>query len=312
MSDPTTTSTGTTQANPAPAPAPAAAPASTGQPLNGATGANGANGAPSPSTSTHPTVDPAPADIVSRASKFKSSQSNGTPSTSDPSQLSADFDRGKYEALLAQAKQTNPELAAQLEALPKSWQAAYTRKVQELQSQSNQPWTPERIQKLINDPQFLAAAQQVYGPQGQSGEDESLLSDEERQLKQQLMTVQQQLDAMQANQLDSQLTTRYANYDPSRVSQLQQGLITGQVRATREHLWKALDYDDAVTRAYQMGMEDAKGGITRAHQAASTNGHSITTEYTPPARGEKESRVSHLSRMIAERMKQRAGSEVRL
>jgi hypothetical protein len=261
-----------------------------------------------------PAQDPKPEDIVTRVSKAKSAPQSTPEKTVDLGFTR--FDRGEYESRLDKLRALDPTLALQVEAQGKSFQADYTRRVQEIKSQSQ--WTPERVQQIANDPSFIAAAKQVYGSPATEGEDDSLMTEEEKQTRAQLQALQAQLGSLQSQQqmereeqLNHQLQQTYSDYSPQAVNQLKQGLISGQVIATNEHLWKVLDYENAVQRAYRLGMDDAKNGIQHNARASSPNGSSVTSEYTPPARGEKESNISFLSRMISGRQQHLNNSAVR-
>src|SRR3990167_11140053 len=146
----------------------------------------------------------------------------------------------------------------------------------------SQPWTTERVQRLLNDQTFVTSAQELaqrqalaQNPSGSGMQDQewSALTDSERRqfyaVQQNQLQMQGQMNQLLARQEDINLMNRYKNYEASKIDKLQQDLIQGNVRATREHLHKVLDYDDAIDRAYNMGKQDRQIEIKEKFNAAS-------------------------------------------
>ena len=126
-------------------------------------------------------------------------------------------------------------------------------------------WTPERIKQEMSRPDFVQAANAVLqsqAPQGSgiSNEQWSALSESEKaefaQLKQKINTLEQTNWEATRMQQDMNLRTKYANYNPQTIDQLTNDLVQGRIQATREDLWKVYDYENAVNRAYQLGLQD--------------------------------------------------------
>lgn len=195
----------------------------------------------------------------------------------------------------------------------KSMQADYTRSKQQiaaekkdLEAKLNQDksWTPERIATLLNDPNFVQAAQQVLTNPPNSGYNNtewSMLSDNE---KKQIVGMQQQIQSLQLQntlagikQQDEQLKTKYANYDPQAVDIITNDLLQGKVQATREHLYKVLDYDNAVNRAYELGKQDARVDTTEKVNSSSVDGYVMKGEREVPAANKGESGGSFFRRL---------------
>lgn len=137
-------------------------------------------------------------------------------------------------------------------------------------------WTPERVQQLVNDPNFKEAAKVVVGnqtPNGQSDDDQSYLSDGDKQrmkqLEQELINLKGASFQQLKSQQDTSLKVKYANYSSDAVDILTNDMLTGKVQATREHLHKVLDYDSAVQRAYELGKQDRKLEIDEKGASAS-------------------------------------------
>ena len=159
-------------------------------------------------------------------------------------------------------------------------------------------WTPERIQQLLNDPKFVNAAQSIIGQQP-NGEYES---DEAKRIKQ----LENEINSIKGNsfqtlklQQDEQMKGRYANYNPEAIDIITNDMLTGKVQATREHLWKVLDYDEAVKRAYELGKTDGQGNTKEKISAMSVgDGTSMAVpgEKLEPLQGESDR--SYLSRLF--------------
>ena len=182
----------------------------------------------------------------------------------------------------------DPVAKEQALAAYKSFQKGFNQKFQEiaeirktLETQKVQKvddkWTPDRIQTLLQNPEFVQAAQSIIGnPTTTNTEDNSLLTDKE---KQKLATLEVELQQMkQLNwqtikaQQDTQLKTKYANYDAQAVDTLTSDMLSGKYQATREDLWRAYDYESGIKRAYELGKLDAKGVIKEKTQTTSIDG----------------------------------------
>lgn len=120
-------------------------------------------------------------------------------------------------------------------------------------------WTPEKVQGLLQDQNFVKAAQAVASNQNDSG---SMLSDAEKQRIQQAeqaaKAAQSQLMQLQQQQIHSKLKSKYANYDPTLVDTTLNQLLSGKVSNEEliESVWKARDYESMAERTYQLGVQD--------------------------------------------------------
>ena len=216
----------------------------------------------------------------------------------------------------------------------KSMQADYTRKTQALaaeratlksQLEASGRYTPERIAQMISDPEWIRAAQAYQAqftpaaPANASGEltqeEISYLSTEQQKLYYQqkqtqsmLANLQGELSSIKTQKEDVELTGRYSNYQPLTVNKIFEDMMTGRVQATREHLWKVVDYEDAVKRAYELGKSDAKSGIETNRQAASmVNGvNTPKLNADVPGRQKGQSHLEHW-RTIADAAKAQIG-----
>ena len=168
----------------------------------------------------------------------------------------------------------DPVLKEQMIGLKKSLLRGENQKYQEIAQLRKQyesklaessSWTPERLQQEINKPDFVQAAQSVLqtrnpGDSGLTDSQWSTLSDVEKtelnQLKQKVLSLEKNSwESVKANQ-DAMLKNRFANYDPQVVDNVANDLVQGKIQATREALWKVVDYENAVKRAYELGLMD--------------------------------------------------------
>lgn len=190
----------------------------------------------------------------------------------------------------------------------KKRQADYTRKTQELAEQRRsleskfkevKTWTPQRIQQeLLNNPEFLQAAQQIAGNQnppnsGLTDEQFSALTDKE---KQEFATLKSELSQMkQSNiqatirseiaQKDAHLQSKFGDYNPSQIDEATQKLATMNLANIREYVYKAQFHDEHVQAAYEMGKQDGRGltqdkinAISPASTMNATNNDGIPTK----------------------------------
>jgi hypothetical protein len=275
---------------------------------------------PDPNSPAEPKQDNKPSveDIVSRASSVE--LGDDKPKGGDQPQgdilSDAGFDRNKWNAML---EQLPPEQRTQLESAYKSLQTGADKKFQkaaemlrQAQASVEQPWTIERIQQLTQDPEFVQAAQQYaqasqsnYNPQssGLSEEEWSNLSESEKakfqELTQNQLALQSKLDSIILSQQDEQLKQRYRNYDANVVNDLRQQLLKGKVQATNEHLWKVVDYESAIQRAYKLGLQDRQLDMEPKIDATPVGGSGaqITPSGDAPVKAAGENTVCFFKRL---------------
>ena len=207
----------------------------------------------------------------------------------------------------------------------KSMQSDYIKKTQGVsdikkqldeQIKASANWTPERVQGLLNDPNFVQAASQVAATRnppnsGLTDQEFSTLTDKEKtqitNMQQQLSQMQLQNWQMQQKQQDEQLKTKYANYAPDIVDTTVQNLVSGKVQANREYVWKAIDYNDAVNRAYQLGLQDREATIQEKQQSSSLSGFNTTPTNDVPPINQGESNVAYFKRIANRRLEEAKG-----
>lgn len=206
-----------------------------------------------------------PDDLLKRVSAYKPSEAQ----SSKPEESVFDINEiGKIQ---------DPKAREIAEKAYKSLQSGFTKKFQELaeirkqfeqRQAEHSNWTPERVQQLLNDQSFVQSAQAVAGinpSEKQAGMTDTEWSALTPQEQAKINEMQKQLHNLQLMNLqavrtqeDTQLKAKYANYNAQAVDIITNDLLQGKVNATREHLHKVLDYDEAVRRAYELGRQDSK------------------------------------------------------
>lgn len=248
-------------------------------------------------------------DLLSRVTKFIDSSPKDKPEEKIDDDVFNDAEfRQKIDSI------EDPELKQQMIRLRKSAITGVNTKFQEIaeirkeleslkHSGGTQKWTPERIQQLINDPEFIQAASSVAGIGSDSDDDEYVPDSvkaklkELDQIKSQLGQFQQQQTQAQRQQEHQFLQTKYGNYNPQRVDEIRKELLEGKVNATSEHIYKAWYHDENVKRAYEMGKRDAQKGISDNVNANSFDGN-VQRQNQQIKPNEGESDKSFLKRII--------------
>ena len=243
-------------------------------------------------------------DLVSRVSKVKVEVKKDEPS--NPFNLTReDWDKVQsdpslkkyYQSMLTDYQKKTSELSEQ-------------RRDVEREKQSLN-WTPERIQQLLNDPKFVQAAQQVVSLQnptnsGLTDQEFSALTDKEKMqinmMQKEVQNLKVQNWQMHQRQQDEQLKTKYANYAPDIVDTTINRLVKGEIQADREVVWKALDYDSAVQRAYELGKQDRALDNKEKQQSMSPEGINATPLNEPIQPEKGESNMSFWKRIAQRRL----------
>jgi hypothetical protein len=206
----------------------------------------------------------------------------------------------------------------------KSFQKGFNTKFQEIaelrksleKQKPVEDWTPERVQTLINDPNFVKAAQSVVGSKEVIETDDfSSLTDREKQKLHQLEAEvsnmrQASMHAVKAQQ-DLELKNKYVNYDPQSIDTITADLLAGKVQATREHLWKVVDYDEAVRRAYELGKKDSQGIQQEKIQSTSVEGLTAVKNSSAPPPEKGESNLDYFRRLVNENIKKQKTEQIR-
>jgi len=233
-------------------------------------------------------------DLVSRASKFKIEP----PKTEEPI-----FNVNDIEKI------SDPQAKKVAQDAHKEFERTYQKKFQELalirkdyetQLQQSKQWTPDRVQSLLADKEFVNAAQQIIGPQPQ--DEYSALSETEKRLLKEtdnkMNLLLQQNAQLQKQQQDESIKQKYANYAPDYVDLTTKKLLTGEIQATREDIWKVIDYNNAVQRAYELGKQDRIMENKEKIDSVSVEGISAVNNQDKPQIEKGESSESFFKRLV--------------
>lgn len=168
-------------------------------------------------------------------------------------------------------------------------------------------WTPQKVQMLLNNPEFIKSAQNIVSTtedSGLSAEDKRILSETKEQARQAL----EQNARIVRQQQDERLKVKYAGYNPNVIDEVLSGVAKQTIIPTVEDVWKMVDYDNAVNRAYQLGLQDKKSGISDKINSTSIGGTTIVnTEKVEKATGEdsqsflKRLFLSNLSKQVVKK-----------
>lgn len=271
-----------------------------------------------PEVGNTPTTEPAennqqvqPDDLLNRVTKFVETESPANkPEEKINEELFNDVElRQKIDSI------EDEGLRTQFASLRKSLMRGANDKFQEiaefrkeLQNVKDglQPkgWSPERIKQLMNDPEFLSAAQQVAGtPQQEEDEyvPESVKNKlkELDDLKEQVGKWQSTLTRSQQEQAHQTLKGRYADYNQEKIDEIHKDVLEKKIVPSYDDIYKVLNYVPNINKAYKMGRKDALEGIGEKEQASSFEGLNQTpnSEIKP----EKEETNKQLWSRIADK-----------
>jgi len=191
--------------------------------------------------------------------------------------------------------------------------AAIRKEIEAIKSQ-NGVWTKERIRAELNNPNFVNAAQQVAMEQappnsGLTDQAWSALSESDKarfhQMEQKTMQMEQLLLNQNKVAEDTRLKAKYGDrYAPDIVDTTISNLVSGKVNATREDIWKVINHDDNVHKAYLLGKQDASVELKGKMGVSSPEGMSATpSEHIEPTKG--ESNQSYWKRIVLNRLSQK-------
>lgn len=261
---------------------------------------------------------PAVEDLVTRASGVSPEPQNNNQEPAVDILEDSGFDRNKWNETLSKLP---PDQRQLLDGAYKSLQKGADskfKKASELIKQAEGTRRRPTVQELVNDPAWLAEAQ-VYAqqlaatqaPQGSNlTEDEwSALTptekEEIRSIKQQNFTLQNQMGEFMRVQEDDRIKQRYKNYDPTLVNQIVDDVMNRRVTVTREHLWRAHDYEDAIKRAYQLGVQDKQLNIhEKQNGSTNTGGFNVVNTDEIPAKQPGQSSIDYFKQLAIRRLNQ--------
>ena len=265
-----------------------------------------------PSSISSPSIE----DIVTRVSGV-------VPKSPEPQEVDilegSDFDRNKWNEFLSKL---TPEQKQLHESAYKSLQKGAQKKFQEaseLKKQSEAKSKRPSLQELLQDPEFFQEAQSYLQKNQSVPENSNLTAEqwsalntqEQASIKQALSEARDSkmmMQQMRAEQEDQQLKQRYKNYNPQLIKDAIGDLMSGKATLTREHIYKALDYEDAIQRGYQLGLQDRALNTQEKKDALSLGGNGGTLNIKPaeeiPAKQPGQSFSDHWRNIANRRLQQ--------
>jgi len=201
--------------------------------------------------------------------------------------------------------------------------AEQRKQVEQLKQQveSQNTWTPERIQQLLKDPNFNQAAQAVYQSQAQASapvnwegtpEQWSALSDSDKRaftdLQGKVNSLLSQQEQMRHAQEHERVKSRFPDYQPQMVESFQKDILDGRVNdeQIKELIWKAKNFEKYVDNAYRFGLEDRNGNLQeKLNGSTQPSGMKVEQVGEKPMRAEGERTSSFIARLARWNMSQR-------
>lgn len=245
-------------------------------------------------------------DLITKVSQFKKAE----PENKDPEL--ANFDYKQIEGLDAKGKELFIKYY-------KDEQRKFTKKFQDLadekknlDTERNTPWTPERVNKLLADHNFLEAAKQVTAAQGQrQTDDTSLLTDEEKAKLAQVDQMKEEMSRLKVERLqnailqkDTELKNRFADYEPKIVDNALGELAQMQPQELRPYIWKAINYERDIERAYELGRQEKNSSIQdKVNSLSSAFGNANPADILP-ARDKGETDQSYFLKLADRRLQE--------
>jgi hypothetical protein len=253
-------------------------------------------------------------DLLSRVSKVKLEDNKPKVETSNPFGLTKeDYDK----------VQSDPTLSK----FYKSMQSDYGRKTQEISElrknyetkiADSTTWTPEKIQQVMNDKNFVDAASKVLQSQAPkewngTNQEWSALNDKEKQefgqMKQELNSLRMQTSLEQQRRQDETLKQKYSDYNPEAVDIITNDLLSGKRNATREDIWKVINFETSVKQAYQLGRQDVRPELVEKQNATSMDGMNVNSQSKVDGPQKGESNSQSLKRIMLENIAKFSGQK---
>ena len=207
-----------------------------------------------------PVVETPKEDLISRVSKVKIDVNKPQTEQNEFGLTKEDYEKVTTDPTLSKYYKSMQSVMVK-----RTQEAADLRKKADETMKQASTWTEERLRRELNNPDFVKVAQVVAQQQnpsnsGLTDQEYSALTDKEKaQLQlanQRIANLEMQNWQMLQKQQDETLKSKYANYNSDYIDTTVNQLVRGEVKADREVVWKALDYDDAVRRAYELGKQD--------------------------------------------------------
>ena len=252
-------------------------------------------------------------NLIDKVSQFKRTKSTAASTATD--NQNSFFDYKEIEKI------TDPTARKFAEDAYKSMQSGFTKKTQEIADQKRsfesklqemQNWTPERIQRELNNPAFIQAAQQVASQNppnsGLTDQQYSALTDSEKAeiagLRSKINTLEQTNFQAVVAQRDSQLLSRYPDYNPTQIDNTIRDLAQMNPLDIREHVYKSLKHDEDVAAAYELGRQETQNLNQTKINAITQNGSTVTTSDGLPVREKGDTDQMYFMKLATFRLAQ--------
>lgn len=233
-------------------------------------------------------------DLISRVSKIQQSQQTSDNSLDNSPKISLDEIKDPIQKSILEKKIKDLESGYN----KKFMQVAEERKKAEamrleLESKLNKPITREYVQELLKRPDFIQAAQEEYqskmgsqAPENWEGTQEqwSNLSDSDKHafnhLRNQVNSLLSQQQLTANAQEHDKVKSKFHDYDPQLVDKFLQDSSSLSGERIKELVWKAINYEKHMERAYKLAYED-KSGTIKEKINGSTNPASMSVASSP-------------------------------
>lgn len=270
---------------------------------------------PQPSANPAPAAEPkavSPTEIIQRIAKAE--QVQPTPAPEEPQKVSLDDIKDPAARAVAEKKIRDLEAGFNRKFMSLAEEKKQVEALrQQLERDTNQVWTPQRLQEMLQRPDFAQAVQTAYQAQAHatppgnwegSPEQWSNLSDSDkqafRQLEGKLNTVLSNQEQAQHAQEHERVKTRFPDYNPKVVEDFYRDANAGKVSSERikEMIWKAMNFDKYVENSYRFGQEDRQGNLQeKINGSTSPSNNVVRTTADMPTRNDGESTSSFMSRL---------------
>lgn len=247
------------------------------------------------------TQQPGSDDVLKRVSEFMTEK---VPTEENQNDIDNKFNVNDIDNI------QDPQAKEYAQKAYKSLQGQYTKQFQELASdrkefektrEVNTSWTPERVQSLLNDQEFVSAAQQVTGQPAEYND--SILSESEQA---KITTLENKVKQMEQNSLATnraqeteRLKNVYPHYNSQAMDTITKEILDQKRMIGLEDVWKSYNYKQAVEAAYEMGLKESKAGNIEKIQSMSMTGNTVVSGDTPVERKDNENNRSYARKSFA-------------
>lgn len=262
-----------------------------------------------------PVVNPETApevDILTKVSQFKLPVQDKIDNPPEQPELAAITDPVAKKAAMEA-----------VERMRRGIQSSADKRIEEAQKLVNQSknWTPQRIQQeLLNNPEFLSAAQMIQGQapvkeRELTQEEYSSLTDSEKAKLNSVTKLEAELNQMKQNtsqeqirnaisQKDVTLRSKFSDYDSKSIDEATVNLSKLNLADVREYVYKATNYENNVKKAYEMGKLEGQGKLQTKINIITPSGSTVVNNEGVPTKNTNESDKAFFVRLGQFRLNQ--------